>query len=100
VEGRNPFIILALLVLIIAGFMADIFLGLPLSLYSRSWSTWLLGILALGIIYLVGEAGGGWINARDKVTHPLWKRVWHLVLLIGFAAAVGTVAMAVLRMAQ
>ena len=80
--------------------MFDLFSGVPLLLSSRSWTTWLLGIVALGVLYLLGEGAGGWIGARDKVRHPLWKRVWHLALLLGLVAVVAVVAGAIIRVAQ
>ena len=88
------------LFLVVLGFMADLFSGLPLLLSSRSWAAWLLGILALGVLYLLGEGGGNWIDARDKVTHPLWKRVWHLAVLLGWVVVVGAVAAVIIRMTQ
>jgi hypothetical protein len=86
--------------LVALGLMTDLFSGLPLSLTARSWGTWLLGIIALGVLYLLAEGGGGWIDSRDKVSHPLWKRVWHLTLLLGLAVVVSLVAGAVIRAAQ
>lgn len=90
-------ITLALFVIFL-GLITDLLLGLPLSRGARSWTVWLGGMLALGALYLFGEWGGEWINARDSVSHPVWKRVWHLLLLLGFAAAVGALAVAVIRM--
>jgi hypothetical protein len=86
--------------LVALGLMTDLFSGLPLSLTARSWGTWLLGIIALGVLYLLAEGGGGWIDSRDKVSPPLWKRVWHLTLLLGLAVVVSLVAGAVIRAAQ
>jgi hypothetical protein len=62
--------------------------------------SWLLGTVALGALWLVGEGGGDWINSRDRVDHPLWKRLWHLALLLTFAVAVGAAAMGIVRIAQ
>ena len=92
----------AVLSLLLAGlgFFLDLFSGLPLLRSSRSWLAWLVGIVALGTLYLLGEGAGEWINARDKVSHPLWKRVWHLTPLLGMAALVAIAAGEVIRMAQ
>jgi hypothetical protein len=54
----------------------------------------------LGGVYLLAEGGGEWISNRDKVSHPLWKRVWHLALLLGFATGVSVLAAVVIKMAQ
>lgn len=94
------FVTILVLFLIVLGFMIDVFSGLPISLSSRSWTAWLFGILALGVLYLLGEGGGNWIGARDKITDPLWKRVWHLVVLLGFVVAAGAVVAAIVRMTQ
>jgi hypothetical protein len=32
--------------------------------------------------------GADWINARDHVRDPLWKRSMHLVALLGFCGVV------------
>jgi len=56
--------------------------------------------MALGALYLLGEGAGDWINARDKVSHPLWRRVWHLALLLGMVALVAIAAGEIIRMAQ
>lgn len=86
--------------LVVFGLMTDLLSGLPLSLTARSWGTWLLGIIALGVLYLLAEGGGEWIGSRDKVSHPLWKRVWDLTLLLGLAVLFSVVVGAVIRAAQ
>lgn len=86
--------------LVVLGLMADLLFGLPLSFSARSWTALLIGLVALGVLYALGEGGGDWINQQDKVTHPLWKRLWHLTLLLGLAVALSAAAAAVVRMAQ
>jgi hypothetical protein len=71
-----------LLVLIACGFATDLLFGLPVLFSSRSWTAWVVGTIALGALYLIGEGGGDWIS-RDRVDHPLWRRLWHLGLLLG-----------------
>jgi hypothetical protein len=88
------------LVLIACGFATDLLFGLPVLFSSRSWTAWVIGTIALGALYLIGEGGGDWINSRDRVDHPLWRRLWHLGVLLGFAVAIGTVAAAVVRVVQ
>ena len=88
-----------LLVLIACGFATDLLFGLPVLFSSRSWTAWVVGTIALGALYLIGEGGGDWIS-RDRVDHPLWRRLWHLGLLLGFAVAIGTVAAAIVRVVQ
>jgi hypothetical protein len=44
------FVGILVLLLIVVGLMIDLFSGPTLSLSSRSWTTWLLGIVALGVL--------------------------------------------------
>jgi hypothetical protein len=99
-RAASRFVAVLLLFLSVLGLMSDLLFGLPLSFSARSWTTWLVGLVALGVLYLFGEGGGEWINERDRVTHPLWKRVWHLALLLGLAVGISAAAAAVVRMAQ
>ena len=46
---------LLVLFLIVSGVTTDLWLGFPLLFSARSWTTWLLGILALTVLYLLGE---------------------------------------------
>ena len=69
-------------VLGLVGFTTDLFSGLPLTRGSTSWVGWLLGILGLGVLYLIGEGAAEWIHGRDAVTDPLWLRALHLGLLL------------------
>jgi hypothetical protein len=90
-----------LVVLLIAiGFIVDLVSGLEVLRSSRSWTAWLVGMAALGLLYLLGEGAGEWINARDKVTHPLWRRLWHLAVLLGVVGLIAITAEAIIRMTQ
>ena len=71
---------LLVLFLIVSGVTTDLWLGFPLLFSARSWTTWLLGILALTVLYLLGEGGSEWIKKRDRRSHPVWKRAWNLIL--------------------
>jgi hypothetical protein len=99
-KSAARFVVILVLFLLILGLMSDLLFGLPLSFTARSWTTWLVGLVALGVLYLLAEGGGEWIDKRDRVTHPLWKRVWHLALLLGLAVGISAAAAAVVRMAQ
>ena len=99
-KGAIRFVVILIVLLVVIGLITDVFSGLSLSLTSRSWTTWLLGIIALGVLYLLAEGGGEWIDSRDKVSHPLWKRVWHLTLLLGLVLVVSVIAGAIVRVAQ
>ena len=51
-----------------------------------------LGLLLLAVFYLLGEGVGERINTRDHVSHPLYKRVFHLLLLLISAGTLMTLA--------
>jgi hypothetical protein len=91
---------LLVLFLIVIGFTTDLWLGFPLLFSARSWTTWLLGILALAVLYLLGEGGSEWIKKRDRRSHPVWKRAWNLILLVGFVGSITAIVMVVIRLAQ
>ena len=99
-KRATRFVAILALFLIAVGFIFDLFSGLPLLRLSRSWTAWLAGVVALGALYLLGEGAGEWIDARDKVSHPLWKRVWHLALLLGLVVLVAIAAGEIMRMTQ
>ena len=42
-----------------------------------------VGLIVLGILYLLGEIVSDWINSKDKKTNPLYLRAFHLILLLG-----------------
>jgi hypothetical protein len=67
------------------GGASDLLGGLEFWKHSRSTKAWTIGVLAFGALYVIGEAGVGWIDSRDKPSDPLWKRLLHLALLSGFA---------------
>jgi hypothetical protein len=89
-----------LFALVVVGLIVDLLSGFPLSRGSRSWATWLFGILACRALYAVAEVGGGWISARDSVSDPLQKRAWHVALLVGLAVLVSILFVTVVRLAR
>ena len=52
---------------------------------------WIVTAVVLGIFYFAGEAGINWISSKDKVTDPLHKRVYYLLLLLCYAGIVMTI---------
>jgi hypothetical protein len=99
-KKATRFVAIVVSFLAAVGFLFDLFFGLPLLRSSRSWTAWILGIGGLGVLYLLGEGAGEWISARDKVSHPLWKRAWHLALLLGLGVLVATLAGTIIRMTR
>jgi len=98
--GLVGMLVLFLIFLIVIGSTTDLWLGFPLLRSARSWTTWLLGVLALAILYLVGEGGSEWIKKRDRRSQPVWKRAWNLALLLGFVGSITAIVMVVIRLAQ
>lgn len=68
--------------LLVFGLVSDLLLGLPLAQRARFPLGWIIGVVALGALYVLGEWSGEWIHARDSVGHPLWKRLAHLAALL------------------
>lgn len=80
--------VVAVLVLLVLGLMIDAFSGFYILKNANSLGWGIGGLILLSLFYLVGEAGSGWINSKDDVSHPLYKRVFHLFVLICFAGVV------------
>jgi hypothetical protein len=80
-------IIIALIVLLVFGFLLDLFSGFYVLAHSKSIYAGLGGLLIVAIFYMIGgEASSEWIGGKDKVTDPLYKRTFHLLTLLLFAA--------------
>lgn len=82
------FSVILFLVLLALGFMIDAFNGFYILRTAKtvSWSAG--GLLLVSLFYLLGEAGSEWISSKDDVSHPLHKRVFHLICLVLFAGAI------------
>jgi hypothetical protein len=76
--------------LLFIGLLIDAFNGFYILRYSKSIFFGIGGLFLLSIFYLLGEAEAGWIGSKDDVSHPLYKRVLHLFLLLLFTGAVIT----------
>ena len=98
--GLGGMLVLFLIFLIVIGSTTDLWLGFPLLRFARSWTTWLLGVLALAVLYLLGEGGSEWIKKRDRRSHPVWKRAWNVTLLLGFVGGITAIAIVVIRLVQ
>jgi len=74
--------------LLVIGFFADLYSGFYIPKHSQSVYAGLAGLLLIAILFVAGEAGSEWIGGKDDVTHPLYKRAFHLFLLLLFAGLV------------
>jgi uncharacterized membrane protein YidH (DUF202 family) len=79
-------IVLLVLSILLVGFLCETCMGFPVTNRSTNVLQWLGGVILLGAVYLLGEAGGEWINSKDKLTQPLHRRALNLLLLLTFAA--------------
>jgi len=79
---------IAILALLILGLMIDAFYGFYILRNAKSLAWGIGGLILLSLFYLIGEAGAEWINSKDKVSHPLHKRVFHLSVLLCIAGVV------------
>jgi len=81
-------VFLAVAMLLIAGLILDAFDGPYILRGAKSLIWGIGGLLLLSIFYLIAESGTEWISSKDSVSHPLYKRVYHLLILILFTGVV------------
>lgn len=69
------------------GLMNDAFAGFPFWRGATSAPRWLGSVLALGSLYVFGEAAIAWISSKDKDSDPLWKTSLYLAAMIAVCGA-------------
>lgn len=84
-------IVIAVIALLAFGFLIDLFSGFYVLSHAKSIYAGLAGLLIVAIFYLRGETGSEWISGEDDVAQPLYKRAFHLLVLLLFAGLVLTV---------
>jgi hypothetical protein len=70
-------------IIIFTAFLSEVFDGFSLFKESKSIFHWAGGLFLFGVLYVLAEAGGTWINKKDSVKDSLYKRFYHLILLLG-----------------
>jgi hypothetical protein len=78
--------------LILFGVLIDALSGFYVLRHSKSVYAGCAGLFLLSVFYMLGEAGSNWINSKDKPTHPLYKRIFHLLMLLVWVGLVMVVA--------
>jgi ABC-type branched-subunit amino acid transport system permease subunit len=78
----------AVFVLLVFGFLIDLFSGFYVLRHSKSIYAGLAALVVVAIFYTLGEGDSEWIGGKDDVTHPLHKRAFHLLLLLLFGGLV------------
>ena len=80
--------VIAIIVLLFLGLLIDAFAGFYVLRNAKSIFWGVVGLFILSLFYLIGEAISEWISSKDKVSHPLYKRAFHLLILLCFAGGV------------
>ena len=86
-ESRLKRIAIGVSILILFGVFIDAIGGFQILRSSKTIFHGIISIIILNVLYLFVEGIEDWINDKDDVKHPLYKRVYHLILLL-FSAAV------------
>jgi hypothetical protein len=81
-------IAIAVFILIVLGFLMDLFSGFFVLRHSTSIYSGLAGLLILATFSFFGEAGSEWIGDKDDVSYPLYKRAVRLFALLLFVGLV------------
>ena len=79
----------------VVGLGCDLLGGFELWKGASSRTGWTVGIISFGLLYIAGEAIGGWLNTRDRPTHPLGTRVLHLLALLAVGVLLVAIAYAI-----
>jgi hypothetical protein len=82
-------ILMGIIVLPLIGFLYDAFNGFYVFRNSKSIYGIVVGLMLTVILAFVGEYISEVINAKDKVSDPLYKRAFHLIILMGSVCIVG-----------
>ncbi|WPD22955.1 MAG: hypothetical protein SD837_00030 [Candidatus Electrothrix scaldis] len=75
-------ILIGLSLLLFFGLLLDALNGFMILRNSKSVLHGIVGLLILTVIYITGEGLTGKVAAKDSVDHPLYKRIYHLFLLL------------------
>lgn len=88
IKSKWQTIFIGFIVLLFFGFMLDLLSGFSILRNSKNIYSGIVGILLLALFYSIGEAGATWIGSRDKESDPLYKRAFHLSLLLAYGGFV------------
>lgn len=82
---KKKTIFVALLALLILGLIIDALNGFYMLRNAKTIFWGIGGVILFALFYTLVEGISGWISAKDDVSHPLIKRVFHLFVLLFFA---------------
>lgn len=85
---------IAIVIVVMLGFgvLLDALNGFQIFRKAKSITWGIGGLFLLSIFYIIGETVCDWINSKDDVAHPLYRRVFHLLLLLICAGIIGVLA--------
>jgi hypothetical protein len=79
--------VIAILVLPLIGLFYDGLNGFYVLRYSKSISGLIIGLYLTALFLFLSEALSNWVGSKDDFSHPLYKRLFHLLLLL-FSGAI------------
>lgn len=82
-------ILIGIIVLPLIGLMYDAYSGFHVLRNSKSIYGIITGLMLTVVLAIVGEYISEVINAKDKVSDPLYKRIFHLFVLLVSVCVVG-----------
>ena len=82
-------ILIGIVILPLFGLLYDAYSGFNVLRNSKSIYGITVGLMVTVILALAGEYVSEVINSKDKVTDPLYKRAFHLFILLASAAVIG-----------
>lgn len=82
-------ILIGIMVLPLIGLLYDAYSGFHVLRNSKSIYGIITGLMVTVVLALVGEYVSELINTKDKVSDPLYKRVFLLFILLVFVCIVG-----------
>ena len=82
-------ILIGIIVLPLIGVLYDAYSGFYVLRNSKSIYGIIAGLMVTVILAFVGEYFSEVINSKDKITGPLYKRAFHLIILLAVVGAVG-----------
>jgi ribose/xylose/arabinose/galactoside ABC-type transport system permease subunit len=82
-------ILIGIIVLPLIGLLYDAFNGFHVLRNSKTIYGIIAGLILTAILAFVGEYFSEVINAKDKVSDPLYKRAFHLFILLVSMSVIG-----------
>ena len=82
-------ILIGIFALPLLGLLYDAWNGFYVLRNSKSIYGLVIGLMVTALFAFAGEYVLGVLNAKDKVSDPLYKRVFHLLVLVAAVGVVG-----------